>query len=114
IWHDHVLFSDDAVTGIVDFGSIKTDHVAVDLARLLGSMAGTDTDLWQAGLRAYARCRPLAAHEEALVAALDRSGAILGAANWLLWLYRDGKQFEDRQAVADRLADLVRRMESWE
>src|SRR5579884_2430970 len=37
IWHDHVLFEQDAVTGLIDFGALKTDHAAVDLARLLGS-----------------------------------------------------------------------------
>jgi len=113
IWHDHVLFTGDAVTGIADYGSIKIDHVAVDLARLLGSMAGNDRDLWQAGLRAYVRQRPLPEEEQALVAILDKTGTMLGAANWLMWLYRDGKSFEDRQAVAVRLAELVQRIEKW-
>ena len=36
VWHDHVLFVANEVTGIIDFGSLKVDHVAVDLARLLG------------------------------------------------------------------------------
>lgn len=111
IWHDHVLFVGDSVSGVIDFGSIKTDHVAVDLARLLGSMAGDDAELWRAGLREYARQRPLSAEEEALVVVLDETGTVLGAANWLRWLYHDGKQFEDRLAVARRLEELVRRLE---
>jgi hypothetical protein len=37
-WHDHVLFESDAVTGLIDYGSAKIDHVAVDLARMLGSL----------------------------------------------------------------------------
>ena len=87
-------------SGVIDFGSVKVDHVAVDLARLLGSMAGHDDELWRARLRTYAQYRPLSADEQALVAVLDETGTVLGAANWLLWLYRDRKHFEDRRVVA--------------
>jgi homoserine kinase type II len=113
VWHDHVLFEGDRVTGMVDYGSVKRDHVAVDLARLLGSLVGDDAAFWDAGLRAYTRCRPLSEEEIALVTLLDFTGTLLGAANWLLWLYRDQRRFEDRAAVAGRLAALVQRIETW-
>jgi Ser/Thr protein kinase RdoA (MazF antagonist) len=109
IWSAHVLFTDERVTGLVDFGSCKQDHIAVDLARLLGSMAGDDAALWYAGLEAYARLCPLTAEEQALAHALDRSGVVVAAANWLRWLYREGRQYPDRTAVAARLANLLSR-----
>jgi len=111
IWHDHVLFTGDRVTGLVDFGAIKLDHVAVDLARLLGSLIGDDAQQRSAGIQAYRRVKPLSADEEALVGVLDETGTVLAAANWLMWLYRDEKTFEDRAAVARRLAELVARIE---
>ena len=83
VWHDHVLFEGDAVTGLVDYGGVKVDNVATDLARLLGSLAGDDPVLRDAGLRAYSRLRPLSLAEEALVPVLDRTGTLLGIANWL-------------------------------
>jgi homoserine kinase type II len=110
IWHDHVLFEGDRVTGIVDYGSIKMDHVAVDLARLLGSLARDDTSLRAAGMDAYKHLRSLTSVEEGLVAALDETGVLVGAANWVQWLYRDGRSFEDRTAVAARLAEIVGRL----
>jgi homoserine kinase type II len=113
IWHDHVLYTGDVVTGLVDYGSVKVDHVAVDLARLLGSLVGEDPSQWSAGLEAYSRLRGLSVEEEALVALLDRTGTLLAAANWLTWLYHDGRMFEDRSAVAGRLALLVERLERW-
>jgi Ser/Thr protein kinase RdoA (MazF antagonist) len=113
IWHDHVLFVGDAVSGIIDFGSIKTDHVAVDLARLLGSLVGSEPELRKMGIQAYLCVRALTAEEDALVEVLDETGTVLGAANWLMWLYRDEKQFEDRAAVARRFAELVQRIEAW-
>jgi Ser/Thr protein kinase RdoA (MazF antagonist) len=112
VWHDHVLFTGDRVTGLVDFGSYKLDHVSVDLARLLGSMVGDDDTLWTLGLDAFAEHRPLTGEERALARDLDRSGVVVAAANWLRRLYRDGRTYSDRQAVAGRLAALVTRLEA--
>jgi len=114
VWHDHVLFEGDALSGLVDFGGVKRDHVAVDLARLLGSLVPDDAGTRAAGLAAYRRLRSLSADEEALAAALDETGTLLGLATWLRWLYREERVFEDRTAVARRLAQLVGRLEDWE
>jgi Ser/Thr protein kinase RdoA (MazF antagonist) len=110
VWHDHVLFRGDAVSGIVDYGSVKTDHPAVDLARLLGSLVGDDAEWWAEGLKSYGEVRPLSEWEQALARVLDQTGTILAAANWLRWLYREDRQYEDRQAVARRLAAIVERL----
>jgi Ser/Thr protein kinase RdoA (MazF antagonist) len=113
IWHDHVLFDSERVAGLIDYGGVKIDQAAVDLARLLGSMAGDRKELRAAGLYAYGRWRPLSWEEEALVSILDETGTLIGMANWLKWLYRDGRCFEDPAAVARRLAELVERVEGW-
>lgn len=112
IWHDHVLFTGDTVTGIVDYGSVKLDHVAVDLARLLGSMVGDDAKRRTVGLDAYSRLRNLSASEVALVDVLDRTGTLLAAANWLRWIYHEGRSYEDMDRAALRLVALVQRLES--
>ncbi|HYT91790.1 MAG TPA: phosphotransferase [Gemmataceae bacterium] len=111
VWHDHVLFEGDVVRGLVDYGSVKVDHVAVDLARLLGSLVPDDTAMTAIGLAAYGRMRSLTYQEQTLVGLLDETGVIFGAANWLRWLYHEGRHFEDRSAVAARLSQLVARLE---
>jgi Ser/Thr protein kinase RdoA (MazF antagonist) len=113
VWHDHVLFTGDDVTGLIDFGSAKTDHVAVDLARLLGSLVEDDPELREAGLEAYDREVGLAAEDRALVDVLDRTGAVLSLANWMRWIYLEGRRFPGDDRVAARVAGLVRRVESW-
>ena len=55
IHREHVLFEDDRVTGIIDFGAMLPDSRAGDVARLLGSLAGDDRQLWEEGLAAYGR-----------------------------------------------------------
>lgn len=114
VWHDHVLFEGDKVTGLVDYGGVKRDHVAVDLARLLGSMVEDRADLRTTGLEAYQRIRPLSLQEEELVSVLDETGTLVGLITWLKWLYVDGKHFDDRLAAAQRLRALVERIERWE
>jgi Ser/Thr protein kinase RdoA (MazF antagonist) len=111
IWHDHVLFDGDVVTGLIDYGGAKIDHVAVDLARLLGSMVDDNAAARRTGLSAYARLHPLSWEEEALVHVLEETGTVIAVATWLKWLYRDQKLFADRMAVARRLSKLVDRME---
>jgi Ser/Thr protein kinase RdoA (MazF antagonist) len=113
IWHDHLLFEGDRLTGLVDFGSLKMDHPSVDLARLLGSLAEDDEGGWREGLSAYREVRPLSAEEEQLARALDRSGTILGAANWMRWLFVEKRTFENPAAAEARLARLVERIERW-
>ena len=113
VWHDHVLFESDVVTGLVDYGGVKTDHVAVDLARLLGSLVEDRAELRAAGLEAYSRVRPLSLQEEELVSVLDETGTLVGLITWLKWLYLEDKQFDDRNSAASRLQALVKRVERW-
>src|SRR5262249_7371727 len=80
LWHDHVLFTADAVSGLIDFGSVKEDDVAVDLARLLGSLIGDDAALWEVGFQAYERIYPFGTQDRALARDLDPIGTILSAA----------------------------------
>jgi len=109
-----VLFNGETVSGLIDYGEVKVDHVAVDLARLLGSMVGDDADQRSTALNAYLRCRSLSWEDQAVIGILDVTGTVVAVANWLKWLYRDEKVFEDRTAVARRLSELVERMEKWE
>jgi Ser/Thr protein kinase RdoA (MazF antagonist) len=109
-WHAHLLFEGDRLTGLIDYGAVKIDHVAADLSRLLGSLVGDDATGWQVGLQAYRRLAPLTAEEEELAHALDETGLVLGVANWLRWLYAEKRPFPDRSAVARRINELLDRL----
>ena len=83
LWHDHLLFCDDQLTGIIDFGAVKTDSIACDLSRLLGSLFGNDTSAWKRALDAYEQTRPLTTAEHQLLRPLNRSGILLSGMTWL-------------------------------
>lgn len=107
IWCDNVLFQGDEVAGIVDFGSMGADARAVDVARLIGSMAKECLESWQAGMEEYASVFPLDPTQRNLAVTLARSGAILGGMVWLDWVYVEKRHFEDASRVLRRLDDFV-------
>jgi homoserine kinase type II len=109
IWHDHVLFDGERVTALVDFGTLRTETVAGDIARLLGSMVGDDANAWRLGQDAYEAVRPLSADERQLLAAFDRSGVLMSGLSWLQWVFVEGRQFEHGEAILARVdANLSR------
>ena len=110
IWHDHVLFSGDRVTGLIDFGAMRMETVAGDLARLLGSLAADDRRRWQLGLTGYEEVRRLDAAERALIGVYDRSAIALSGMNWLWWLAMERRQFENREAILRRLDENTARL----
>jgi Ser/Thr protein kinase RdoA (MazF antagonist) len=113
VWHDHLFFEGDQLTGLVDYGAVKMDHPAVDLGRLLGSLVEDDAGRWQEGLQAYREVKPLSAEEEELARVLDKTGIVLGLANWLRWLLIEKRSFENPAGAMGRLERLVKRIERW-
>jgi homoserine kinase type II len=111
IWHDHVLYTGNEVTGLIDFGAVDIDTPATDIARLLGSLAGDDATDWQAGLAAYSAIRPLTHQETLAVFALDASGTILAGCNWIRWLHTERRQFENPGHIVARFRAIVARIE---
>jgi homoserine kinase type II len=112
IWHDHVLFTGNDVTGIIDYGAVDIDTPVTDIARLLGSLAGDDESGFRVGLAAYVEVRPLAGYEQHAVAALDASGTILAGCNWLRWIYVERREFPNRAQVVERFRRIVARCEN--
>jgi Ser/Thr protein kinase RdoA (MazF antagonist) len=111
IWEDHVLYVGPRVSGLVDFGSMRPENVAGDVARLLGSMAGDDPSLWQAGLEAYGTRRPLCETEMDLVRSFDRSTTLMAGLNWLDWVFQQRRHFEHPTVVLDRVDAILLRLE---
>jgi homoserine kinase type II len=110
IWHDHVLFRGSEVTGLIDFGSLRVESVAADVARLMGSLVGDDVRRWQLGLEAYAAVRRMSDDELQLMKAFDLSTVLMAGLNWLDWIYRQRRQFSDRQAVLGRVDEILHRV----
>lgn len=113
LWHDHILFTDDQVTGIIDFGAMQVDSAACDLSRLLGSLVGNDRDEWIFARESYSKVRPISLGEWELVQALDEVLLILAGLNWLDWICVQGRTFENYSAIYARLDEMLLRLEDF-
>jgi homoserine kinase type II len=111
VWHDHVLFTGNAVTGIIDYGAMKEDHVAIDLARLIGDLVENDDVAFAAGLAAYRSAGGRLEAPPEFVRLLDRTGVVCGVVTWLLRLAKPQAAWPPR-AVAERLTRLTARLAS--
>ena len=109
IWHDHVLFTGDEVTGIIDFGATQIESPAGDIARLLGSFVGDDRRAWDFALRAYQSKRQLSPVELAMIPALNIANVTFSGVNWVRWLYVDRRDFADMSQVETRLRAIAKR-----
>lgn len=109
VWHDHILFTGNNVTGIVDPSACRLENIATDLARLLGSFVEDDRVSWRLAVDAYRRHNTLDDDEYELMRALDRSSVILSGLFWVDRRYLRGTSFIDEAAVLDRLRTIVRR-----
>lgn len=111
IWHEHVLFEGEQVSGIIDFGALQPDCVATDLARLIGSLALSDRAAWHQALLAYETLRPLSGAERRWVGLLDSAAVLLAPAQWFAWHYGEGRRFDDPARVLARVDEYLARGE---
>jgi Ser/Thr protein kinase RdoA (MazF antagonist) len=110
IHHDHVLFTGDQVTGLVDFDALRIDTPLADVARLVGSLVAGDRPARQFALDAYSQLRPLTAADRGRVHFLDESGQILGGLNWLRWIYLDRRDMGPLPPILKRLDAILARL----
>ena len=111
VWHDHVLFVDDKASGIVDPSACRTENVASDVSRLLGSLVEDDASAREVSLAAYQTVRPLSDDEQFLISVLDRSGVLLSGQTWLQRIYLHNQTIAQPERVLARMQMFVRRAE---
>ena len=110
IWHDHVLFREDQVTGIIDYGALNIDVPAGDFARLLGSLALDDARFWEIGCDAIQQALPEMRFQIPLIKAIDFANVVLAGLNWINWLFIEKREFPIHSNVIARLDHIHRRL----
>lgn len=110
IWHDHLLFTADRLTGLIDPSACRMENVTTDLARLLGSLVEDDRGEWDFALDCYQATRTLSLTELQLLTAFDESGVLLSGITWLDWLLVQRRQFEKGELVRARIDAVLRRL----
>ncbi len=109
---DHLLFTGEQVSGLIDFGAAAVDSVAGDVARLVGSLVGDVREDWPPTLEAYDACRPLSPDERRAIDCFDRGGTLAAAANWMRWLFVEERSISHAEAVQAQLLQLRGRLQA--
>ena len=107
---EHILFEENRVTGLVDFGAMDLETVATDLARLLSEWGIDDRVLRRQALDAYHAVRPLSLEESALIKVFEDATALLGGARWIRWRFVEGRVFVNADSEARALDRLNARV----
>lgn len=110
IHHDHVLFSGEEVSGIIDYAAMAIDHPAVDLARLLGSLVPGDERAFARGLNAYQQAGGHLAIPDHAVAFLAETGTLASLAAWMTRLHQAPHLWTDLPPLPARLQRLLHQL----
>ncbi|MCA9058789.1 MAG: phosphotransferase [Planctomycetaceae bacterium] len=109
LWREHLLFTGDHLTGLIDLTAAATDHVVLDLARLLRSWYETDCRAIGRALNFYAAEAAISEPEYRLFQALDHWSVLLSPLTWLQRRYCEGRWAETQNdRVMQRVTSLVR------
>lgn len=111
IWHDHVLYTGDNVTGVVDASACRSENVATDLARLLGSFVSDEQNMWDFAIQEYQRHRRLTPDELTLIFVLDGSAVLLSGMTWLERVFVTGQSISGDGRILSRLQIILSRLE---
>ena len=107
---EHLLFTNDSLTGLIDFDAMQMETIALDLTRSLGDLVPDDAGHWQLALEAYNSVRPIQPAELELIKILDPINVILSAFNWIKWIAIEDRNFENQEAVKVRLKEINERL----
>jgi homoserine kinase type II len=102
----HVLFIDERVTGIIDFGALRVDWPALDLARYLAECSGPKPDGWLRPIAAHARSAGIGPIDADDIRALAEATQVVAVDTWVQWLFVEPRFALDTSAVVERLQTL--------
>jgi len=100
--NEHVLYQENLVTGIIDFGAARLDEPLLDLVRLLGTQSPYDPQARYESLDFYCNARkelsPSYVEPDRDIlferfSALDHASTLLSALQWLDWLLIKQRKF---------------------
>lgn len=113
LWRPHVLFSEERLTGIIDLNAMATDHVGLDMTRLLRSWFGADVASIRETIHKFMVQRSFDEKTQRLLQALDASTVLLSPVRWLRELYGADQRRRSESVIA-RIHELSQIAEQFE
>lgn len=109
---EHLLFSEGRISGLIDLSLLATDHVLLDVTRLLRTWFSSDSARIVEGICCYGEFQKSTTMDVFLADVLDECGVVLSPVTWLRRLRRgEISRGISVQTVLNRLkeqADLLK------
>ncbi len=114
LWRPHVLFTDDAVSGLIDLSAMASDHVCFDVTRLFRSWFGANAKRVHESMQLFADMHPLNSAEKGLAQTLDAATVLLSPVTWLQRRLGQNEGVVWSEEMTRRLAELAETAEHFE
>ena len=110
---EHLLFTGEDVTGVVDFGAAKVDDPMTDLVRLLSTLEPDDESARLHALADYADARGIAPLDYDKFRVMDLAATLLSAFQWYEWLHLEQRNFSmAREELVQRWREFLDRLDA--
>ena len=109
---EHLLFTGESLTGIIDYGAARVDSPVGDLVRMLGSLEPFNAQARHQAFEYYRvrnQCDALPLEQFRLI---DEISTLLSALQWLEWLVWERRtlDFDTTQRAVERWQRFVERL----
>ncbi|MDO4551708.1 MAG: phosphotransferase [Planctomycetia bacterium] len=109
----NLLFKENRLQGILDFGNMQLDNISVDVSQTLSVLAGNEMEKWIDGLNAYQTIYRLTRRELTLVRLLNQCETLLTALKWLNFIYINNLVVECSSHVLSQVKNIAWKLDAF-
>lgn len=115
VWREHILFRDNRLSGIIDFGAARIDWPGLDLVRAFGTLMFDSDPRWSTAVAHYSNLRSDGSVVFADLKAVHRASVALSALQWLDWFAEGHFDWTNRQSQTwNRILEIQRQLEDFQ
>jgi len=115
VWREHLLFRENRLAGILDFGAARIDWPGLDFVRAFGTLMFESDPRWPLALAHYLNQRPDESMVLSDLLAIHRASVALSALQWLDWFAEGQFDWTNRSPqVWNRVLELQQHRQDFE
>lgn len=113
LWHDHLLFTGNRLTGMIDFSALKIDMPQLDWGRLVSSLRIEERIPWNEFFMSLEDCRQqkISPDEIQAIRWFGRVTLAFAALHWTERIQKTGAEVGDSSRVWERFAEVCHQLE---
>ncbi len=115
VWREHILFRDNRLSGIIDFGAARVDWPGLDLVRAFGTLMFDSDPRWSPAVARYSDLRSDNSLVHTDLKIVHRASVALSALQWLDWFAEGHFDWTNRQSqMWNRILEIQRQLEDFQ